>query len=56
MGTKVTVIEMADEILPGIDREISSLLRKEYEKKGIQFLLGRQVDSVTQTEDGFHVL
>lgn len=56
MGTKVTVIEMADEILPGIDREISSLLRKEYEKKGIQFLLGRQVDSVTQTEEGFHVL
>ena len=56
MGTKVTVIEMTNEILCGIDREIASSLRKEYEKKGIQFLLGRQVDFVTQTDEGFHVL
>ena len=35
MGTKVTVFEMMDEILPGTDREISSMFRKDMEKKGI---------------------
>ncbi len=43
MGSKVTIIEMQDEILPGIDKEMSGMLRKDYEKKGIQFNLGAKV-------------
>jgi dihydrolipoamide dehydrogenase len=43
LGTKVTVIEMMSEILPGIDREISQLLRKEYSRKGIIFHLKARV-------------
>jgi dihydrolipoamide dehydrogenase len=43
LGTKVTVIEMMSEILPGIDREISQLLRKEYSRKGIVFHLKARV-------------
>ena len=43
LGTKVTVIEMLDEILTGMDRECSILLRKEFEKKGIIFRLGTKV-------------
>lgn len=35
LGTKVTVFEMMDEILPGIDIEISKMFRKDMEKKGI---------------------
>ena len=43
LGTKVTVIEMLDEIITGMDRECSILLRKEFEKKGIIFRLGTKV-------------
>ena len=39
LGVKVTVIEMMDEILGGVDKELSALLRAEYAKKGIKFLL-----------------
>lgn len=43
LGTKVTVIEMMSEILPGIDPEISQLLRKEYSRKGIEFHLKARI-------------
>ena len=43
LGTKVTVIEMMSEILPGMDREISQLLRKEYSRKGIEFHLKARI-------------
>lgn len=46
-GTTVTVIEMAPEILPGIDSEIATLLRTEYAKKGITFHINAQVQEVT---------
>ncbi len=42
-GTKVTVIEMAPEILPGIDTEISSMLRDDFTKKGINIHLSSKV-------------
>ncbi len=43
MECKVTVIEMMDEVLPGMDREQSVLLRKEMEKTGVDFNLGCRV-------------
>jgi dihydrolipoamide dehydrogenase len=49
MGVAVTVIEMMDEILSGMDREIAALLRAEYAKKGVKFLLSTRVVSVTNT-------
>lgn len=42
-GTKVTVVEMAPEILPGIDPEISALLRAELAKNGVEFHLSSKV-------------
>ena len=42
-GSKVTIVEMASEILPGIDAEIAALLRAEYEKRGMAFHLGARV-------------
>ncbi|PID94937.1 MAG: dihydrolipoyl dehydrogenase [Bacteroidales bacterium] len=42
-GTKVSVVEMAEEILPPVDSEISALLRTEYEKEGVDFYLGAKV-------------
>lgn len=46
MGTKVTVVEMLDEILTGMDREMSTMLRDMYHKKGIQFHLSSKVTAV----------
>ena len=58
VGSQVTVIEMLDHIAGATDREISSLLQKDLEKKGITFLLGYKCLSVepgkvfAQTPDG----
>ena len=50
LGVKVTVIEMMDEILGGLDKEIASLLRAEYTKKGVTFHLSSKVTSVSYEE------
>ena len=42
VGSRVTVIEMLDHIAGPTDREISSMLQKELEKKGVSFLLGHK--------------
>lgn len=46
VGSKVTVIEMLDHIAGATDREISGMLQKELEKKGVTFLLGHKCLSV----------
>jgi dihydrolipoamide dehydrogenase len=46
VGVKVTVLEMMDYIAGPTDREISSLLQKNYMKKGVTFILGAKVTSV----------
>lgn len=46
VGSKVTVIEMLDHIAGNTDREISEILKKNYEKKGVTFKLGCKVTSV----------
>jgi dihydrolipoamide dehydrogenase len=43
LGVEVTVIEMMDEILGGMDKELSALLCAEYTKRGIKFLLKTKV-------------
>ncbi len=45
-GCKVTVIEMLDKIAGPTDREISTILLKNYEKKGVEFKLSCKVTSV----------
>lgn len=51
LGVQVTVIEMMDEILGGMDKELSALLRAEYAKRGIKFLLSTKVVALSQTEE-----
>ncbi len=46
LGSKITVIEMMSEILPGMDRDVSQLLRKEFSKKGIDFHLQAKVTEI----------
>ncbi|MBE5816650.1 MAG: dihydrolipoyl dehydrogenase [Clostridiales bacterium] len=46
IGTKVTVIEMLPKIGGPLDDELAATLQKEYEKKGITFLLNTKAVSV----------
>ncbi len=49
LGVQVTVIEMLDEILGGgMDKELSALLRAEYAKRGVKFMLGAKVVSLAE--------
>ena len=45
-GSKVTVVEMLDHIAGPTDREISTMLQKEYAKKGVDFKLNTKVVAV----------
>jgi len=42
VGAKVTVVEMLDHIAGPTDREISTMLQKELQKKGVTFLLSHK--------------
>lgn len=55
LGAKVTVVEMMDEILGGMDKELSGLLRADYAKRGVKFLLNTKVTGVIQKEDGIEI-
>ena len=46
LGTKVTVVEMLPKILGPLDDEISSMLQKTYEKRGVQFCLRCKVTGI----------
>ena len=46
LGTKVTIVEMMDEILTGMDVEMSAMLRQMYAKKGIDFNMSSKVTKV----------
>ncbi|MBQ3051301.1 MAG: dihydrolipoyl dehydrogenase [Clostridia bacterium] len=57
VGSHVTVIEMMDKIAGPTDKEISTILLKNYQKKGVDFKLSCKVvsvgtDSVTYEENG----
>jgi len=46
LGCKVVVVELLDEILPGIDRTLSAFLRNELSKRGIEFHTSAKVVAV----------
>jgi dihydrolipoamide dehydrogenase len=50
LGTKVTLIEMLDSILPVEDREISSLLEKVYKKDKIDIFTSTKVNSIIKND------
>lgn len=51
MGSEVTLIEMAENILPVEDEEISKLARKSFEKQGIKILTSASLKSLTKTKE-----
>jgi dihydrolipoamide dehydrogenase len=54
-GARVTVLEMADQVLPGADAEVSRTLEKEYRRKGIEMLLGCRFEKIDTAPGGVRV-
>lgn len=50
MDCKVTIIEMMDEILPLLDREMAALVRTSLESRGVDILTGAKVLSVQKSK------
>lgn len=46
LGTKITVIEMMDRIIPGVDSEISAALAKVLKKKGVKILTSTKITEI----------
>lgn len=51
MGCKITIVEMLDEILPMMDRELTGLVRAKLQKKGVEIFTGAKVLSVEDKGD-----
>jgi len=51
-GTNVTIVEMADRLLPLEDSEISQALRRSLEKSGIRVATGAKLENVAIEGDG----
>jgi dihydrolipoamide dehydrogenase len=52
MGATVTVVEMADRILPVEDAEISAFMAKAFAKQGMTLKTGTSVESLTADREG----
>ncbi|WP_323777653.1 dihydrolipoyl dehydrogenase [Leisingera sp.] len=52
LGSKVTVVEYLDRILPGIDGEIAKLSQRALSKRGLKFQLGRALKTIEKGTNG----
>jgi dihydrolipoamide dehydrogenase len=55
LGVDVTVVEFMDQLIPGADADLVSVLQKRMIKKGIKFLLKTKVTAVEAKKDGIYV-
>ena len=55
LGSEVTVIELADQIVPREDAEISQSLKEALEEEGMTFRLGARTTKVARTQGGLSV-
>jgi dihydrolipoamide dehydrogenase len=52
LGSKVTVVEFLDRILPGMDSEVARQFQRILQKQGIEFKLSSKVKSIDKQDDG----
>ncbi len=52
LGTKVTLVEMLDQILPVEDAEVAAFLARSYKKQGIEVRVGTKVENIVPGEAG----
>lgn len=55
LGVDVTVVEFMDQLIPGADFDLVTVLQKRMQKKGIKFLLKTKVTAVEAKKDGIYV-
>ena len=54
-GSKVTVVEMMDRIVPGMDAEVSNTLRTALEKKGMTIMTSTKLQEIVEKDDKLHI-
>jgi dihydrolipoamide dehydrogenase len=55
LGSKVTVVEMMDSILPGVDKDLSRILAKQLERSFDAVLLNTKVAEIKEQKNGLKV-
>lgn len=55
LGVNVTVVEFMDQLMPGADKDLVTILHKRMQKKGVKFLLKTKVTKVDAKKDALHV-
>ncbi len=55
LGVEVTVVEFMDQLIPGADKDLVTILQKRMVNKGIKFLLKTKVTAVDAKKDGIYV-
>jgi len=55
LGVEVTVVEFMDQLIPGADADLVSILQKRIGKHGVNFKLKTKVTSVEAKADGIYV-
>jgi dihydrolipoamide dehydrogenase len=54
-GAKVTVVEMAEQMLPGADREVAAAVQREFRRKGIEVRLGTCFETIEKASGAVRV-
>jgi dihydrolipoamide dehydrogenase len=54
-GSEVTIVELADRVLPLEDAEAGMVVRKAFEKRGIRFVIGRGAAGMQRKDSGIVV-
>ena len=54
-GSKVTVVEMMDRIVPGMDAEVSNTLRTALEKKGMTIMTSTKLQEIVEKDGKLHI-
>ncbi len=55
LGVDVTVVEFADQLMPGADLDLVSVLQKRMKKKGVKCFTKTKVTAVEAKKDGIHI-
>lgn len=55
LGVEVTVVEFADQLMPGADTDLVNVLKKRLTKQGVNILLKTKVTAMDAKKDGIHV-
>ncbi|KAA8996631.1 dihydrolipoyl dehydrogenase [Affinibrenneria salicis] len=54
LGCQVTLVELADQIMPQEDGECAALVRQQFERRDIRIYTGSRVSAAEKREDGVH--